>query len=109
MVKDEAQAQILRELFAAGGDLLLWLAEYHVGMSKLSRFVWLCILGDAKGVEKTLSKTPLEDWRELLEKRVTAMRFPLLILTIAFSKHTQRVHRYTGRPPHTVRSPTSAR
>ncbi len=100
MVKNEAQAQILRELFAAGGDFEHWLAEYPFGMSKLSRFVWLCILGDAKGVEKTLSKTPLEDRRELLEKRVTAMRFPLLILTIAFSKHPQMVHRYTGRPPH---------
>lgn len=100
MVKNEAQAQILRELFASGGDLEHWWAEYPFKRSKLSRFVWLCIMGDAKGVENALSNTPLEDRRELLEKRVTSMRFPLLILTIASSKHPQTVHRYTARPPH---------
>jgi hypothetical protein len=100
MVKNEAQAQILRELFAFGGDLEHWLAEYPRGTSKLSPFVWMCIMGDAKGVEKTLKETPLEDRRELLEQRVTSMRFSLLILVIAVSKHPQTLHRYTSRPPH---------
>lgn len=98
IVKNESQAQVLRHLFAAGGDLQLWLLEYPLGMSSLSPFVWMCIMGDAKGVENALKNTPLEDRRELLEKRATSMRFPLLILVIAVSKHPQTVHQYTSRP-----------
>lgn len=92
----EAEAQILRDLFSAGGDLEHWMRE---SPSVLSPFVWMCINGDHKAVEQVLKKSPRdgEERTQLLEQRVTSMRFTPLILTIAISKLPQTINRYSGR------------
>ena len=90
----EAQAQILRNLFSDGGDLEHWM---RYSPSLLSPFLWMCINGDCKAVENVLKTTPRKERTQLLEQRVTAMRFTPLLLTIAMSKHPQTVNRYSGR------------
>jgi len=47
-IKLDSQRQILRNLFANGGDV-----EYHVREdSGLTSFSWSCIKGDTKAVER---------------------------------------------------------
>jgi len=99
MVSNEPTAQILRNLFAMGGDIVQQLIDYAMGRSKMSDFAWSCIVGDSKGVEKTLAETKgFQQRRKLLEQRLTVMRFPILIFVVAISKHKPLLHRYTSRP-----------
>ena len=100
----EPQRQVLRELFASGGDI-----EHHMRpASGLTSFAWNCIMGDTKAVEQTLKTTLLlrskgqrqqkqKSLNELMEYRETSMRLPPLILTMALSKHKQLVNTYTTR------------
>jgi hypothetical protein len=98
----EPQRQVLRELFASGGDI-----EHHMRpASGLTSFAWNCVMGDTKAVEQTLKTTLLlrskgqqkqKSLNELMEYRETSMRLPPLILTMALSKHKQLVNTYTTR------------
>jgi hypothetical protein len=87
----EAKAQILRELFADGGDLTHWLQRNQPGMS---RFIFNCIMGDSQAVEDELKAAPtFEQRKKLMENRVSAMRLPALIMTLAASKYPRPDHR----------------
>jgi hypothetical protein len=92
----EPQRQVLRSLFASGGDI-----EHHMRpASGLSSFAWNCIMGDTKAVEQALKTTLLlgkESLKELIEHRETSMRLPPLILTVALSKHKKLVNTYSKR------------
>ena len=92
----EPHRQILRNLFAAGGDI-----EHHmIGNSGLTPFSWSCVMGDTKAVENTLKATFLRGQQpliQLLEHRQTSMRIPPLLLTVALSKHKQTVSKYSKR------------
>ncbi|CAB9507611.1 expressed unknown protein [Seminavis robusta] len=99
-----ASAQILRYLFADGGDLEQWWIGYRMPSSaysgkRLPAFAWNCIMGDHIAVRNELQAQPtFQDRRNVLEQRVTSMRMSPLILTIASSKNLDRVSQYTGRP-----------
>lgn len=92
------RGQILRDLFARGGDLEHWLRERP---NKLSAFQWMCFNGDVQGVTKILKRTPRQGDTlfHLVEARATSMRLPPLIYTISESKNQQMIAHYSGRSP----------
>ena len=90
----EGEAQILRNLFASGGDLAHWIMRYPSGMPS---FVFNCIKGDSQAVEQELKATQtFEERRKLMELRTTSMRLSALLMTIAASKCTSIVNFYTA-------------
>ena len=84
--RGEAGRQVLRELFALGGDLESHMRPIRGGFSD---FALMCCLGDAGGVERALGRTEAgsDERMRLLERRETGCRLSPLLLTVALSKH----------------------
>ena len=85
----ESTRQILRSLFAQGGDL----DSYLCFKGGFSPFGNACATGDVSKVENMLkvTETGSEERRQLLERRETGMRFSPLCLTTALYKSRQHV------------------
>ena len=91
-VKVESQRQILRNLFAAGGDI-----EHHLRNDGLTSFSWSCVKGDTTAIERRLKEASLKGKQaviQLIEYRQTSMRLTPLVLTAALSKCKQFVPWY---------------
>ncbi|KAL7526296.1 hypothetical protein ACHAWF_001714, partial [Thalassiosira exigua] len=84
--------QILRELFAVGGDI-----ESHL-RGGLGPFARSCASGNAKAVEEAIKQTMegSEERMQLLERRETGMRLSPLMIAIAISKCKQYFSHLTG-------------
>jgi hypothetical protein len=86
----ESIRQILRSLFAQGGDLDSYLCFKE---GAFSPFGYACATGDVSKVEHMLkvTETGSEERMQLLERRETGMRFSPLCLTTALYKSRQHV------------------
>ena len=80
----EIQRQILRNLYAAGGDIIQYLQD---PISGYSSFATNCISGNVKAVERMLNRASYEERHPLLERRETSMRLTPLMLTAIFSRN----------------------
>ncbi|CAB9507617.1 expressed unknown protein [Seminavis robusta] len=103
----EGHRQILRQLFANGGDILHWLMEYrqqqrptknNSNKKRMSPLAWNCIKGDYRAVEQELKKA-----KKLMEQRFTSMRLSPLLLAISMSKHAPVIQTCTGTPVHEMK------
>ncbi len=78
----ESRQQILRNLFATGGDF-----HFYRRGNGLTDFAFSCVKGDVKAVEASLrAAATKDDLVKLLEVRQTSMRLSPLLLTLAFTK-----------------------
>ena len=95
VMRGEPKRQVLRELFALGGDLESYMLRTRGGFTD---FGLMCCLGNARGVERALKETEAgsDERMHLLERRETGCRLPPLLLTVAFSKHKGQICRHHG-------------
>lgn len=89
-IMTEQAREAARTLFSIGGDI-----SGHIERNAVSRFAMLCVVGDAKGVERVLRDVATLDVGppsqnaqliELTETRETSMRLSSLLLTVAAGK-----------------------
>ena len=79
--KDEKRCQIIRELWGQGGDIMRHLVE------SCTEFERACAFGNITVVKAIIENTPMRKRSVLLEKRVTGLRLPPLMLTMALAKN----------------------